>query len=427
MRLIAAMAVGYTPSFALPFVVARVMPEASSDAVLLAITTAIATGSILSIPYENAWSAFAASRLALASPPTNHDVARGVRQAALVGAGASMTLLPIFALPYFFTARVGPLTLTACLVSVLAFPTAAAVASVSAGVLNAHGKAASNVALQGTRGIFPVLGAILVLLGAGIYVVGIFLCVGEFVRGSLLLLLTRNTLRVGASHPAEDVSPADAETAGTGGPPSAKSILQHVVGMAALGAAPIIDQSFLARELGAVTRFAMAERILTALTQVCNNLTILPRVPVVAERMASHGMRRTVTAELRRTLAMTLAVVVSAAIPLSLYLLGPRSTAGSGVALWALLLLVSLPANVGGILATRLVVATNQSNRIPALAATGVVLNLIGDFLGFQALGAVGILVSTIVWQYLLLVLTALLLVRYRAAEDRSMMAQAEA
>jgi hypothetical protein len=197
--------------------------------------------------------------------------------------------------------------------------------------------------------------------------------------------------------------------------------------MAALGAAPIIDQSFLARELGAVTRFAMAERILTALTQVCNNLTILPRVPVVAERMASHGMRRTVTAELRRTLAMTLAVVVSAAIPLSLYLLGPRSTAGSGVALWALLLLVSLPANVGGILATRLVVATNQSNRIPALAATGVVLNLIGDFLGFQALGAVGILVSTIVWQYLLLVLTALLLVRYRAAEDRSMMAQAEA
>jgi hypothetical protein len=423
----AAMAVGYAPSFALPFVVARVMPEAFSDAVLLAITTAIATGSILSIPYENAWSAFAASRLALGFPPTSHEVTRGVRQAALVGAGASITLLPIFALPYLFTARVGPLVLTACLVSVLAFPTAAALASVSAGVLNAYGKVASNVALQGTRGIFPVVGAAFVLLDASIYVVGILLCVGEFVRGLLLLLLTRNTLRVGSSPPNRVAPAADARTAGVGRPPSTKSVLQHVLGMAALGSAPIVDQTFLARELGAVTRLAMAERILTALVQVCNNLTILPRVPVVAESLVRHGMRRTVAAELRRTLAATLAVTVLAAIPLSLYMLVSRSDTGSGVALWALLLLVSLPANVGGILATRLVVATSQSGRIPALAATGVVLNLIGDFLGFLALGAVGILVSTIVWQYLLLAITAILLVRYRAQATRSRAKQAEA
>jgi hypothetical protein len=174
----------------------------------------------------------------------------------------------------------------------------------------------------------------------------------------------------------------------------------------------MIDQAFLARELGAVTQFAMSERILTSLVQICTTFFVLPRISVVGVRLLRLGVRRTVTRELQRTLALTLVIASVAALVLLGLLVSSSLGEWSGVALWTLLLLVSLPANVGGIVATRLVVATNRARAIPLLAATGVLLNLVGDILGYAAFGAVGILASTVVWQYLLLLLTAWVLLR---------------
>jgi hypothetical protein len=189
-------------------------------------------------------------------------------------------------------------------------------------------------------------------------------------------------------------------------------VVLHVIGLAALGSAPMIDQSFLARELGAVTQFAMSERILTSLVQICTTFFVLPRIPVVGLHLLRLGVRRTVTRELQRTLTLTLVIASVAALVVLGLLVSSSLGEWSGVAVWTLILLVSLPANVGGIVATRLVVATNRARAIPFLAATGVLLNLVGDILGYAAFGAVGILASTVVWQYLLLLLTAWVLLR---------------
>lgn len=395
--LIASLAVGYGPGFLLPFAVAAAVPQQDSDRILLAIAVAVATGAILAVPYENAWAAHVGLRLADNGSISQKELLAGLRQAALVGTCASVLAFPLFCLPFLLTADPEGGSLGLSLASVAAVPVITAVASVSDGVLNAQGRVAVTIALRGTRGVFPLLGVVAAALGSDVAVIGLLLTVGEICRAALVFLLARSRL---------STSSAAAEI------PRARAVLHHVVGLAALGSSPVIDQWFFARETGAVTRFAMADRVFTAGSQLCANLLVLPRVPAVARRLAREGLPTTVRGEVTRILRRTGMGTVAAGLAIGGYVGVIGMPADRELVLWTLILLVSLPAEVSGIVVTRLMVAAGRGRLIPFTAMTGLAMNIAGNVIGYLALGAVGVVISTVVWRYLLLAISIALLVR---------------
>jgi hypothetical protein len=414
LALVGAMVLGYLPSFLLPFTVAAAIPPSSADIILLATSSAITAGSVLSIAYENAWSAHAAMLGAQQLAVVQNELYRGLRQALILGSVVTAVVMPTFAIPYVLGATADKWLIVSAMASVTLFPVLATLASVGGGILIAQRRVALNVGLQGVRGVFPVAGVLLFYLGAELFVVGLMLCLGELVRALIIFLLVRRSLSSDRSEPElRNLARISAAHERACPIPTARSILHHVVGLAALGSSPIIDRTFLAAaEIGAVTRFEMTDRLFTAASQICNNLFVLPRVARVAEMLELVGLRRTVVLEMKLVMPVVAGLAAVASVPIAIFLLVTDTNTWSGVAFWTLLLIASLPAAIGGTLATRLVVATGQSHLIPAFAITGVAVNLIGDIVGFATIGATGIVLSTVLCRYLLLFVTTVVLLR---------------
>jgi hypothetical protein len=406
---VATMAIAYVPAFVLPFALAAVVPDRrNSDAVLLAVSTAVTAGSVLGLAFENAWAAFASNVHSAGAPIADDDFIAGIRQSATLGFVLTAVLLPIFAGSYLF-GDVKRGLLFVCLASVFAFPVFGGLASVSCGILNANGRIPTNLALQGVRGMFPLAGILLVSDGDPVWIVGALLSLGELVRASLAAIMVRRY--IGNRQVSEFTRP------------STSAVLHHIGGLAVLGASPIIDRSFYAAaNVGAVTRFEMADRVFFAGNQICNNLLVLPRIGVVGRSLLTSGVTRVAKAEIRRVVLISGAL---SAIGTSMLLLALPLLPGSmtGFVPWAIALLVSLPAAVGGTVATRLLVAAGHSRVIPYMALVGVTSNFVLNVLGTVLFGAFGVVLSTVVVRYLLLLLTRQRLISAEAKKAKQLAA----
>jgi Na+-driven multidrug efflux pump len=157
----------------------------------------------------------------------------------------------------------------------------------------------------------------------------------------------------------------------------------------------------------------MADRIFTALSQIGNNVLVLPRVPHVARSLLAVGTDLTVKRETRRVFLAAVGLSVIAALPVAWYVFDARDEPSAAVAEWALLLVASLPAAVAGTLGTRLIVATGKAKLIPLFAVGGITVNLVGNIVGVALLGATGVVLSTLVCRYVLLFATVVGILRF--------------
>lgn len=393
-----AMLLAYIPGFALPFAVAAVAAGYRSDALLLATSTAVTVSSAVSLPYEAAWASTAADARARSGSLSLNAMRHGLWQSLLISVLVTAVLMPAFSVTYFLSDQIDRGELLVSLVCTLLLPIAAGVGGLSSGILNAYGRVPTNLVLQGIRGMLALASVAFVVAGAPIWIIAIAFSVGESLRAVLATVLARRCLDPSRAVQAEA--------------PTIRAVLQHVGGLSVLGLWPIIARAFFAAApAGTVTRFEMADRIFFAATQVCNNLLVFPRVAVVAERMRRLTLGEVTAAELRVVLGASAALaVLLSGLMLVLYPYLPASL--QDAVPWAIALLASLPAGIGGTVASRLAVASKNAWIISVTSLIGVVVNLGGNVAGSLLLGPFGVVLSTVLCRWMLLLITAAMLRR---------------
>jgi len=389
------MVVGYAPGFLLPFILSERSTPTVSDSALLAVSVGTTVASIIGLSLENSWAAHFAAALDEGKGLSRRTVVAGVSRAMLMTLPVSLLLLVIFSAPSILVSSDEVRSLLgAGVLAIALLPSVVAGSSVSAGIMNASGKVGQVVALQGARGLVAVF-AVLGVSGTDelVVIVPLSLIAGEAIR----LVLSGLFVARCTSEPKDSYEkPA----------PGARGILSQVGSLAILGTAPILDRAFLTSAgVGNVTLLEKADRLFFAANQLGSTLVVLPRIRVVSSKLRKVSDRSVAKGEAVFCFVAASVISGGAAAFLALAAIW-TDLIDADLLIWSLILLASAPAAVAGTALTRLLVATDRQFVLPVLATVGVVVNLLGNIVGIALLGPVGVVVSTVVCRYTLLVLS---------------------
>lgn len=172
----------------------------------------------------------------------------------------------------------------------------------------------------------------------------------------------------------------------------------HVLNMLLLALNPLIDRSVAASlRPGAVTILDLGERIYLVPMLVITSSSVL----VAGVRWASQGGvavgESDYRAQAKRVIGIALALGVATALAVAFaaaFLSGTVTSARQVAAVSLILLLGLVPESVG-ILSARLLTSIGETKVFPAFAIVGIVMNVVGDFLGMKLWGLYGIAAAT--------------------------------
>ncbi len=376
--------VGSLPGFTLPFVAALALPADESDVLLLALSVGITPAIVVSSAVELTTVAEFGRLLGRDHGPTSAALRSFHWRIVRFGAALTALVVPALVVAYASRSPDRPtFLLLACGVAVT--PVVAAVASTLSGECVARGAPVVPIAVQAMRSLMPAV-LLAVWPGAALELFAVMLPVGEGMRALVLAAACRRLRQRQALAPRGDLTPFGLV---------AQSVSS---GVTQLG--PAVDRLYLSSATeGDISSYEMSDRLMYAASQFFTMTFIFRRVAAWAQlpAMGAERARRLLRGDARTlgglTLALTALSVVVCIAALASGLLPADWRTGF---LWGSLVMLSLPAHLFNVVGTRLLVIGRRQNLMLRIAVATAILNALLDALFYVLVGAIGIIVSTV-------------------------------
>lgn len=378
--------VGAAPGLVLPFAVAATYPALQSDLLLLAISIAVTTTSLVGAAIEINSIAVIGRLLGQGGHPSSRALWTYRLRCLAYGAGVSLITTPLLVLLY--ASRIDDLGQFFLLsASVAVAPIIGGYSSSVAGEAIALGQTQWAVSLQATKALLPVL--LLVTVGdAALEAVAIAYVLGEVVRGVALTFVCRAVLSK-----RELERPNERLAIGS---------LAWQSSSTAIGQAqPVVDRTFIVGGgAGALSSYEMADKLMQGGAQLIVMGLLQRRIGNWARLrgMPRADVGRMLLVDARTVGTWTLLVSVGLAVLcVSAVQLGIVPDPWRTGVLWGAILSASIPTLIVTVACSRLLIIAGKQHLLPIFAIVGVGLTVLANAGLFTLLGTTGIIVAAVV------------------------------